>query len=188
MKLSLSLRRKLTSLWLNKSFLSFFNTLTSIMSTSTHCRRPFSRLHPLSQWGTSERVRNRGQKGGDNFIRCGGPPAPHRHTPNKYLKSVWFNVWALSGHSAQQCKSISASCIWRGVHLFWSSLHQAGVKIAACILFFFFFILNYLRCTWFHRLVAKWCREKQFNALSVPNNKTEENKGNERNNLRIKRS
>lgn len=143
----LSPRRKLTFLWLNKSFWSFFNTVTSIMFTSTHCRWPFSCLHPLSHWGTSERERNWGQKGGDNFIRCGRPP--HRHTPNKYLKSVWFIVWALSGHSAQQCKSISASCIWRGVHLFWSSLQQAGVKIAACILVFVvFFVFFSFWITW----------------------------------------
>lgn len=94
----------------------------------------FRSLHPSGHWRISERGSNRGHKRRDNFL---GWRAPHRHTPNKYLRSVWFNVWALLGHvhsfrCAQQGKSISPLCIWGGFYLFWSSLRQAGVKIGVC--------------------------------------------------------
>lgn len=110
-------------------------------------------IHPVTD--KSVKGRATGVTREETTLWDGEPP--HRHTPNKYLRSVWFNVWALLGHihsycAAQQGKSISPLCIW-GFYLFWSSLHQVGVKIGV------HFSSGLLKCTWFHRLIEKWCRE-----------------------------
>lgn len=104
----------------------------------------------------------RGHKRRGNFMIWKAPL--HQWTYNKQIpkECLIYRVWApirriLSCHCAQQGKSISPSCIWRGFYLFWSSLHQAGVKIGVCF---------FLRCTWFHRLRKKMVQKKQFNILS----------------------
>lgn len=62
---------------------------------------------------------------------CGmeSPPTDIHQTNTEGVFDLMIGHCWDTFHCAQQGKSISPSCIWRGFHLFWSSLHQAGVKI-----------------------------------------------------------
>lgn len=70
---------------------------------------------------------------------CGMESPPQTYTTQIPKECLIYCVRALfsysyiqSFHCAQQGKSILPLCIWRGFHLFWSTLHRAGVKIGVC--------------------------------------------------------
>lgn len=139
--------------------LTHINTgcLYEYVLTITRTIKPwFSSLQPSSHW----QVSNQGHKRRDNFVRWKAPP------PDIYLRSVWFNVRALLGHihscgCAQQGKSTSPLRIWGGFRLFWSSLHQAGVKIGV-----FIFSSGLLKVHLISRAHIEMVQRKQFNSLS----------------------
>lgn len=117
-------------------------------------------IHPVTD-KNSERESNRGHKGRDNLV---GWRAPHRHTPNKYLRSVWFNVWALLGHTHFIAPSkVNQSLLHvfeEDFHLFWSSLCQAGVKIGV------YFSSALLKVHLISQTRKEMLQRKQFNTLS----------------------
>ncbi len=111
----------------------------------------FSKLHPSSHWWKQWKGEHRGSQGRRQLCGMESPPTDiHQTNTSGVFDLMCEHCWD-TFYCAQQGKSISPSCIWRGFHLFWSSLRQAGVKIGVC------FSLDYLRCTWFHRLEEKWC-------------------------------
>lgn len=96
---------------------------------------------------------------------CGMESPPQTYTKQIPKECLIYCVRALLGHirslhRAQQDKSISPSCIWRGFYLFWSSLHQAGVKIGVC------FSSGLLKVHLISQAHREMVQRKRFNNLS----------------------
>lgn len=85
-------------------------------------------IHPVTAKKTVK-GRATGATREDTTLWNGEPPTDIHQTNTEGVFDLMIGRCWDTFHCAQQGKSISPSCIWRGFHLFWSSLRQAGVKI-----------------------------------------------------------